>query len=274
MNSFIHETSDNPQRSEEAAVSLDRMISNPFADPDGTVVPPPPLAVPTKTMRDYAEEDQPREKALRHGIGILSVPELLAIILRTGVTGHPVIELCRDILKDAGNSLHNLQRKTRQQLMQTKGIGPTKAIQIEAIMELTKRFVEEGCGERPVIRQSKDIYSLMRHEIGNLDHEEIWILLLNRRNQVIGRQRMTSGTANASLFDPKPILKYALLNNADGIIMVHNHPSGNNNPSPQDDTITRSLRDAAKAVELRMLDHVIVNAHSFYSYADNGRFLP
>lgn len=226
-----------------------------------------------RTVKDFDPEEQPREKAEKYTCEVLTVPELWAIILRTGAQGIPITELCKNLMKDNQNSLHRLERRTRQEIRDIKGIGSTKSLQIEAVMELIKRYVAEKIPEGTSIKSSQQIFELMRNKIGNLDHEEVWILFINRRNQVISELRMSSGTSTASLFDVKIAIKHALLENADGMIMCHNHPSGNIIPSPQDDTITRDLKKACEYMKYRLLDHVIVTAGNFYSYNDNGQII-
>lgn len=223
------------------------------------------------TVKDLPADDQPREKAEKYGCGVLSIPDLWALILRTGTPGNPITQLCRDIMTQNNNSLHTLERRTRQELRQIKGIGTTKSIQVEAVMELIKRYCHEEMPQEECISSSQQIYNYMRHEIGNRDHEEVWVLLLNRRNQVKKRVCLTKGTAVASLFDVKLAIKHAILENAEGVILCHNHPSGNTLPSTQDDNITRDLKRACEFMHLRLLDHVIVTANGYYSYHDNGR---
>lgn len=223
-----------------------------------------------KTVKDFDPEDQPREKAEKFGCKVLSVPELWALILRTGTQGCPVTEICKGIMRENGGSLHRLERRTRKEIRAIKGIGATKSIQIEAVLEIVRRYCEEDIPQEESITGARQIFERMRHKIGNLDHEQVWALLLNRRNQVVKEVCLTTGTSVASLFDPRAAIKHALLENAEGIILTHNHPSGNNKPSPQDDNITRDLKKACEYMKLRMLDHVIVTANSFFSYHDNG----
>lgn len=223
------------------------------------------------TVKELDPDQQPREKAIAHGVGVLSTAELWALILRTGTPGNPITELCRDMMKANDGKMHLLMRRSRKELTGIKGIGLTKAIQIEAVMELVRRYQSETIGKRPIISVSEDIWNIMRHEIGNLPHEEVWMLLLNRRNEVTGKKRITSGTMNASLFDVKPIIKEALLSEADGVILCHNHPSGNLRTSAPDDRITDMLAKACKVFELRFLDHVIITTDGHYSYRDSGR---
>ncbi|MDE5674127.1 MAG: DNA repair protein RadC [Muribaculaceae bacterium] len=226
---------------------------------------------PTRTVKEMDPDQQPREKAEKFGCGILSVPELWALILRVGTPGMPITELCRNLMHDNGNSLHKLERRTRAELRKIKGIGTTKSIQVEAVIELIKRYCTEEIPVNEPIRSSADIFERMRNSIGNLDHEEVWILLLNRRNQIIKDYRLTSGSSTASIFDLKKALKFAITENAEGIVMVHNHPSGGTVPSPQDDKITRDLKNGCDFLGLRMLDHVIVTNNAYYSYNDNAK---
>lgn len=223
------------------------------------------------TVKEMDPDDQPREKAMKHGCKVLPTADLWALILRTGLPGKPITEMCRDLMRACDGRLFNLERMERRQLMAVKGIGATKALQIEAVMEMIRRYCNEAVGERVKIRSSKDIYDTMRHEIGNLPHEEIWALFLNRANEVIGRERITQGSAVASVFDMRKILKEALLRNAEGLVLCHNHPSGNLTPSPQDDSITRKMKSGCEAMDLRFLDHLIVTADGFYSYCDQSR---
>lgn len=226
-----------------------------------------------QTVRQMAEDERPRERAIAYGIGSLTTAELLAVILRTGLPGMPITDLCRQLMRDSENSLLRLERKTRRELMLTKGIGSAKALQIEAMMELMRRHMKELNEEngKPVFKTSRDIHEGIRYDIANLGHEEIWVIFINRRNQEITRFRVTSGSQTASVFDSHKILKRALLEEADGIIMCHNHPSGNLMPSPQDDSITHMLFEACRCIQIRMLDHVIVTTRGYYSYRDEGR---
>lgn len=224
-----------------------------------------------RTVKELDADDQPREKAEKHGCGALSTADLWALILRTGLPGKPITELCRDLMRENGGRLHDLERRDRREILKIKGIGKTKAIQIEAVMEIVRRYCGEELSERPCVASSADIDRLMRHRIANLDHEEIWVILLNRRNTVISVRRITSGSATASVFDVKNVMKNAILENAEGLILCHNHPSGNLRPSPQDDGITRVCREACATLEIRMLDHLIISSEGYYSYLDEGR---
>lgn len=228
--------------------------------------------LPKLTVKEFDPNDRPREKALNFGIHTLSKAELLALILRTGTVSRPITDICKELLQSCGDSLCHLTRKNTKELMMVNGIGAVKAQQIEAIMELNKRFHEEKAHDAMIaIKSSTDIWNNMRYEIGNLNHEEVWLLTLSQRNSIIGRHKLTSGNYNSSLFDVKPAMKHAILDEAISIALVHNHPSGNLNPSGSDDNITRSIKTAANSLNIRVLDHVIVTTDDFYSYSDNGR---
>lgn len=224
-----------------------------------------------RTVKEMDEDQQPREKAEKYGIQSLSVPELWAIILRTGTPGYPITELCRDLMRNNSGSLHKLERRTKQELCEMRGIGSMKAIQILAVMELIKKYFQEDIPIEDPIRSSSQIYDRMRYKIGNIDHEEIWMLLLNRQNKVIREFKLTSGTGTSSVFDLKYAIKLALLENAEGMILCHNHPSGTLKPSPQDDKLTQELKEACKFMSIRLLDHLIVTANGYYSYTDSSR---
>ncbi|MDE5840595.1 MAG: DNA repair protein RadC [Muribaculaceae bacterium] len=232
---------------------------------------------PVIKILEMSKDERPRERAMAHGIGSLTTAELLAIILRTGQPGLPVTDLCRQLMSDNENSLLRLERRSRSELMLTKGIGSAKALQVEAMMEVMRRYRQESIDnstkQLPVVSASSVIYERMRYRIANLDHEEVWIILLNRSNRIIKEFRTTSGSSAASIFDIKMIIKRALLENAEGVVMCHNHPSGNLRPSVQDDSITQKLAAACKIMDLRMFDHVIVTTDGYYSYNDQGRMI-
>lgn len=224
-----------------------------------------------RTVKEMDEDQQPREKAEKYGVEVLSVPELWAIVLRTGTPGYPITELCRDLMRLNDGSLHKLERRAKEELCQMRGIGPTKAIEILAVMQLIRKYIHEDIPTDEPIRTSSQIYERMRHIIGNLDHEEIWMLLLNRQNKVIKQERLTSGTSISSVFDTKSAIKKAILENSEAMILCHNHPSGALRPSAQDDNLTRDLKEACRFMGIRLLDHVIVTPNGFYSYMDSGK---
>lgn len=235
--------------------------------------PKAPGGAPALKLTEMPSDERPRERAMIHGMNTLLDHELLAVVLRTGLPGMPITHLCRQLMKDSEDSLLRLLKKPRKELMLTKGIGSSKALQIEALAEIWKRANAELNREngKPVFKSSRDIYNAICYEIANLGHEEIHVILINRRNQEICRFRVTSGSQTASVFDSHIILKRALLEEADGMIMCHNHPSGNLLPSSQDDSITHLLFEACRTIQIRMLDHIIVTTRGYYSYRDEGR---
>ncbi|MCM1152048.1 MAG: DNA repair protein RadC [Muribaculum sp.] len=230
-----------------------------------------PMSDSPLTVKDFDPCDQPRERALEYGCKALAAPDLWAIILRAGVPGTPITTLCRNLMTAAGGNLHNLERFPRERMMELPGIGITKALQIEAVIELIHRYNTEKIDPKEPISSSRQIFEFVKEDIANLDHEEVWALFINRRNQVIDKMRVTSGSSVASIFDIKAIVRQAILAKAEGLAMAHNHPSGNLRPSIQDDDITHKLFEACKVFELRMLDHVIVSREGYYSYFDQGR---
>lgn len=247
--------------------------SSEISTPAPTDAPADAQGTPTagRTVKQFDPDDQPRERAVRHGIGVLPTADLWAIVLRTGLPGKPITELARDLMRANSNNLHSLERRSRKELMAMPGIGLTKAVQIEAVMELIRRYAAEQAEADVLIRDSRDIYNLMRPAIGNLPHEEIWALFLNRRLSVVRRFRIGEGGQAGVVFDVRKMLKEALLENASAIALCHNHPSGNLKPSPQDDAVTRTCKAACATMDIRLVDHVIVSASGFYSYSDEGR---
>lgn len=222
-------------------------------------------------VKDMSPDDTPRERAEKYGCGVLSVPDLWALILRTGTVGNPITHLCRQLMAQNDNRLRTLERRTRQEILSIKGLGKLKALQIEAVIELIRRYNSEAPAENPLIRNSADIYRTVRQNLGGLDHEEVWVLLLNRRHEAVKFVQLSKGGWSSSIFDVKMLIKEAMLENTSSIALCHNHPSGNLQPSTQDDNITRRCREACAIVEINMIDHIIVTADSYYSYADNGR---
>lgn len=222
-------------------------------------------------VSDLNVDERPREKAMRAGVSSLTDVELLAIILSSGVHGMSVIDLSRKILGDCGNKLGELARMTPAQLCtKYKGIGHAKAVHLAAAIELGVRCRERsGVGDRR-IASSADVAAEMAGLI-HLSHEEFWVLLLSRSNKVRHRLRISAGGTAATVVDVKMVMKEAVDRLAESLILVHNHPSGRMEPSAEDDKLTRRLADAARVLEIKLLDHVIVGSGGHYSYADQGR---
>lgn len=222
-------------------------------------------------INQWAEEDRPREKMMLHGAGALSNAELLAILIGSGSTDESAVELMRKVLADYRNSLSELGKSGVEELCRYKGIGPAKAITLLAASELGRRRKEEGTLERLQIRSSEDIYRLFYPLMCDLPVEECWVLLLNQAGKVIDRIRISQGGLASTAVDIRCVLREALIRRAVSMVLCHNHPSGNQRPSREDDRLTESLRQAAVTVNLRLLDHVIVTDGKYYSYADEGR---
>lgn len=223
------------------------------------------------TITDWDEQDRPREKMMSQGIAALSNAELLAIIIGSGSNDQTAVELTKDILASCANSLNKLGKLTLDQLCRFKGIGPAKAISIIAANELGRRRISEPTPEREKITCSTDIYDIFYPVMCDLPIEECWILLLNQSNKVIDKKKISSGGISNTSFDPREILRAAIVSRASALAVAHNHPSNNNNPSQADDILTMKIKEAAKLVNVRLIDHIIVCDGSYYSYADEGR---
>lgn len=222
-------------------------------------------------IKEWAEEDRPREKMLLKGVSALSNAELLAILLRSGNAEESAVQLARQVLSSVADNLHALGRLTFADLRKFKGIGPTKAVTIAAALELGKRRGNSEQPERPVIRSSRDAWLLFQPLLADLPHEELWIALTNRANRVVQTIKISQGGTGETVADLRIILKAAIQALAQGMVLCHNHPSGHCRPSTQDDTLTLRLQKAAQLVEITLLDHIIVTDRAYYSYADEGK---
>jgi DNA repair protein RadC len=221
-------------------------------------------------LTTWAVEERPREKVMANGIQYLSDAELLAILLGSGTKNQTAVELARTILKGAGNSLQELGRQNIRELVRTKGVGPAKAITLLAAMELGRRRAGMQHAEKLPVKSSQTVFKLFHPLLGDLDHEEFWLLMLNRANRVLGRYKVSQGGLSGTVIDTRIILKKALDNLASSIIVCHNHPSGNMQPSEADVKITGKLKKAAEMLEIKLLDHVIIADKSYFSFADEG----
>lgn len=223
-------------------------------------------------IKDWAEEDRPREKMLLKGVAALSDAELLGILIGSGNKNETAVELAQRILHSAGNNLNLLGKMEIKDLIKNfNGIGEAKAITIAASMELGKRRKLSEIVTHSQITSSDDIYELMHPTLGDLRHEEVWVLLLNRANKVIKKIQVSKGGLVGSVVDMRMIMKEAIESLATAMVLCHNHPSGNCDPSGSDDEITRQLSEMGNIMDIRLLDHVIVCDNSYYSYMDKGR---
>ena len=223
-------------------------------------------------IADLDEGDKPREKALTQGIRSLSNAELLAIIFGSGLPGKSVISMSQEVLASCDNRLSRLSRMSIHEMKKSfKGVGTAKAISLAAAFELGLRTRDEDAALDPQIKCSTDIYNMMRAKLERLEYEEFWVLYLSRSNRVIYEECMSKGGVSGTVTDIRLILKRAIELLASGIILVHNHPSGNLRPSPDDDRITTKAKEAAKLLDINVLDHLIITPTSYFSYNDNGR---
>ena len=222
------------------------------------------------SVKNWAVEDRPREKLMLKGASALSDSELLAILIGSGTREQSAVELCKYILSTANNDLNKLARYSVSDLTKNKGIGPAKAISIVAALELGRRRKNSGAEEVKKISSSRDAYQALYPYLSDLNHEEIWVLLLNRSNKIESTIRVSEGGISSTVLDVRLVLREALNQYASGIILAHNHPTNNCIPSDQDMKITAKLKEAAKIMDISLLDHIILCGDSYYSFADEN----
>lgn len=221
-------------------------------------------------IKHWAEEDRPREKLFQKGASVLSDAELVAILFGSGNKEDSAVGLARKILSHYQNDLNLLAKASLQELQQWKGVGEVKAITLAASLELGRRR-KSGSSEAVQINSSQQLADLMFPLLQDLSHEEFWIILLSRSNKVMRKLQISKGGQSGTLVDPKIVFRLALENKASSIILAHNHPSGNRQPSEADLQLTRKLREGARLLDLQVLDHVIIAHSEYYSFADEGR---
>lgn len=222
------------------------------------------------TICQWAEEDRPREKMMAKGADALSDAELLAILIGSGNTEESAVELMRRVLASCHNDLNELAHWEVRDYSRFKGFGPAKSITIMAALELGKRRKLQEAKERTTICSSKDIYELFHPLMCDLPLEEFWVLLLNQANKVIAPVRISTGGIAGTFVDVRSILREALLQRATQMAVVHNHPSGNTRPSQEDKVLTQRILAAAKAMDIHLIDHLVVCDGKYYSFADEG----
>lgn len=226
------------------------------------------------SIKEWAVEDRPREKMAARGAGALTKAELLAIIIGSGTTKKSAVELMTEILRDCDGRLANLSKMTLEGLTSYDGIGPAKALSIMAAAEIGRRRAEESSDDMVRVESGTDVMKYMRPKVQDLTHEESWVLLLNNNARIIRCAHLSSGGLTETSVDVRMLLKEALLSNATSFILIHNHPSGRMTPSRADKDLTQRVQKAGQAVNIRMLDHVIVSDSSdmnnYYSFSENG----
>ncbi len=223
-------------------------------------------------ITNWSEDDKPREKLMLKGKSVLSDAELIAILIGSGSRNESAVDLSKRILGSVNNNLNALGKLSISQLTNFKGIGDAKAISIIAALELGRRRRAEDAVELTKITSSKTIFEIMQPIIGELPHEEFWIVYLNNSNKVILKSQLSKGGITGTLVDVRLVFKTALEMGATGLILCHNHPSGTLIPSDADKQITRKLKLAGDSLEIKVLDHLIVTETSYFSFVDEGIF--
>ncbi len=222
------------------------------------------------SIKAWAENDRPREKLMHHGKSILSDAELIAILIGSGSRNESAVDLAKRILLSVENNLDQLGKLTLNDLMQFKGMGEAKSVAVIAALELGRRRKNSAALELEKITSSKDVHQIMLPLLQDLPHEEFWVLLLNRNNKVIKKECISKGGVAATIVDVKIVMKKTLDALASGIILCHNHPSGNCKASEEDIKLTKKLKEAAQVMDISLLDHVIFAHHKYFSFADEG----
>lgn len=227
-----------------------------------------------QSIKEWAIEDRPREKMMAHGAESLTKAELLAIIIGSGTTKKSAVELMSEILADCDGRLSNLSKMSLESLTRYDGIGPAKALSIMAAAEIGRRRTFESAADLVKVTSGTDVMQYMRNRVQDLDHEESWALLLNNRAGIIRCAHLSKGGRTDTSVDVRLLLKEAILSNATCFILVHNHPSGKLIPSRADKELTAHVQKAGQAINIRMLDHVIVtdsaDMNDYYSFAESG----
>lgn len=221
------------------------------------------------TIKEMPVELRPRERLLKEGPQLLSDIELLAIMLRTGSTGLSAVELATVLLGRFGG-LKQLLDVSTEELSEFKGMGPAKVAQIRAALELGRRVAMATAWDRPAIKSPENAAALVMEEMRHLDREHFWALLLNTKNQVLSREIVSIGTLNSSAIHPRELYKAAIRRSAAGVILVHNHPSGDPTPSQQDIDVTKRLIEAGNIIGINVLDHLVIGDNKFVSFKARG----
>lgn len=222
------------------------------------------------SIKNWSEEDQPREKLMAQGRQVLSDAELIAILIGSGNREESAIELCKRILNNSLNNLNELAKLSVNDLMKFKGIGEAKAISIVAALELGRRRKSETVIDKVKLTSSKQAYEYLRPVLEDLPHEEFWILFLNRANKIIGKQLIGRGGISQTTADVKIVFKKSIDKQASAIILAHNHPSGNLKPSQSDIQLTKKIKEGSDLLDIQVLDHLIIGDGNYYSFADSG----
>mgnify|MGYP002637043546 FL=1 len=222
------------------------------------------------SIKNWSQDDRPREKLRDKGSRVLSDAELLAILIGSGTVQESAVELSKRILSSVGHNLQNLGKLSIAQLLNFKGIGEAKAIKIKAAMELSRRRRESNPTQLDKINTSLSAFEIMQPLLGHLSHEEFWMLYLNRSNKIVAKTQLSKGGMTSTIVDVRIILKQALEHSATAILLAHNHPSGMLKPSISDKQLTQKLKLASESLDIKVLDHIIVTEKSYFSFADES----
>lgn len=222
------------------------------------------------SIKNWSDDDKPRERLVQKGKSHLSDAELIAILIGSGSRNESAVELSKRILASVNNNLNELGKLSIKQLMQFKGIGEAKAVSIAAALEIGRRRRGEEAQKITKISSSKNVFELLQPKMGELPHEEFWIVFLNNSNSVLQAGQLSKGGITGTLVDVRLVLKQALELGAVGLILAHNHPSGTLKPSEADKQITRKLKVASEALDIKVLDHIIITQKEYFSFADEN----
>ena len=222
------------------------------------------------TIKTWALDDRPREKLLLKGKNALSDAELIAILIGSGSREESAVDLSKRILQSVEGNINKLAKLSVDNLMKFKGIGEAKAISIITALELGKRRQLESVLEKPKISGSKDVYNIMQPILGDLPHEEFWVIFVNNSNKVLAKTQVSKGGLTATIVDVRLLFKQALELAAVGVLVCHNHPSGKLTPSSADKQLTEKIKQAGITLDIKLLDHLIITEKAYFSFADEG----
>jgi DNA repair protein RadC len=222
------------------------------------------------SIKDWADDDKPREKLIQKGKAVLSDAELIAILIGSGSRNESAVELSKRILVSVNNNINELGKLSVKKLMQFKGIGEAKAVSITAALEIGRRRRGDDAVKITKITSSKSVFELLQPKMGDLPHEEFWVVYLNNSNKVLHCSQQSKGSITGTLVDVRLIMKEALELSAVAIILAHNHPSGTLKPSTADKQITQKIKNAAEGLDIKVLDHLIITHLDYFSFADEN----
>ena len=222
------------------------------------------------SIKNWSQDDRPREKLRDKGARSLSNAELMAILIGSGTVQETAVDLSKRILASVGHDLQSVGKLSITQLMRFKGIGEAKAIKIAAAMEISCRRRETDQKKLDKINTSRSVFEIMNPLLGHLSHEEFWVLFLNNSNKILAKTHLSKGGMTSTIVDVRIVMKQALEHSATAIVLVHNHPSGLPNPSESDTLLTEKFKSAAESLDIRVLDHIIVTEKNYFSFADES----